>query len=105
MPKKRQPLELWRNTRRKVWLRDGGRCQSPLQPPLCIGKDEPLPLHECHIDHIQSGKLGTNELDNLRVLCPVCHALRADHRHQALTAKALRAGLIPPNWRQLVWED
>jgi hypothetical protein len=31
----------------------------------------PVPLDECHIDHIQSGKLG----------------------------------IIPPNWRELVWED
>ena len=104
MPKKRLPRELWSNLRREIWLRDNGQCQSPLQPPLCIGKPM-IPLNECHIDHIKSGKLGTNERDNLRVLCPVCHALRADHRHQGLTAKLLRKGLIPSNWRELVWED
>ena len=105
MPKKRQPREIWRETRRKVWLRDGGICQSPLPSPLCIGKDEPMPLTKCHIDHIKSGKLGTNELSNLRVLCPVCHALRADERHRALTTKMLQKNAIPGNWRELVWED
>lgn len=103
MPKKRLPQELWREKRRRVWLRDRGRCQSPLEPPLCIGKPM-IPLHKCHIDHIQSGKLGTNAEDNLRVLCPVCHALRSDHRHQGLTAKLIRNGLIPSNWRELTWD-
>lgn len=104
MPRKRQPDEVWRVTRKKVWLRDGMRCQSPLQPPLCIGKPH-IGLRECHIDHIKSGKLGTNKQENLRTLCPVCHALRADHRHQALTARLLHVGLLPSNWRELVWEE
>lgn len=103
MPRKRQPKEVWRITRRRVWLRDGGRCQSPLEPPLCVGKPA-IGLHECHIDHIQSGKLGGNEDDNLRTLCPVCHALRNDRRHQGLVGKMLHKGLIPANWRELTWD-
>lgn len=63
-----------------------------------------LPLNKCHIDHIKSGKLGSNKLKNLRVLCRRCHTLRADNRHRGMIASALRAGVIPPDWRSLVWE-
>jgi 5-methylcytosine-specific restriction enzyme A len=104
MPKHRPPKEIWDELRRKVWERDGGRCQSPLSPPICQGKPH-IPLEVCHIDHIKSGKLAGNELSNLRVLCPACHALRLDKRHRGLIAKALRDNLIPADWRQHVWSD
>jgi hypothetical protein len=51
------------------------------QGPFVVGIDE------CHIDHIQSGKRGSNEMPNLRTLCRRCHVLRADHRHQGMIAK------------------
>lgn len=103
MPKKRPSREIWNEIRRKVWERDGGQCQSPLLPPLCQGKPS-ISLEQCHIDHIKSGKLATNKLSNLRVLCRRCHVLRLDHRHRGMIAAALRDGLIPPNWRELTWE-
>jgi len=59
---------------------------------------------EFHLDHVVSGKRGTNKLSNLRCLCRRCHVLRACHRHQGMIAKALEDGLIPPDWRELVWE-
>ena len=37
-------------------------------------------------------------------LCRRCHVLRADKRHRGMIANALRDGIIPPNWRELVWE-
>ena len=95
MPKTRQPREIWRETRRKVWKRDKGLCQH------C---GEAVPLIKCHIDHIRSGKLAGNEMSNLRVLCRRCHILRADFRHRGMIARALELGIIPPNWRELVWE-
>ena len=104
MPRKRQPKEIWFETRRKVWERDGGQCQSPLQPPICQGKPH-IALEACHIDHIKSGKLAGNEMSNLRVLCRACHVLRVDKRHRGMIANALRDGIIPPNWRELVWDD
>lgn len=101
MPKSRQPIEIWRETRRRVWLRDHGRCQGP----YCADKpDWSLRLSECHIDHIQSGKRGSNRDDNLRVLCRRCHVLRRDARHRGMISKALQDGIIPPDWRKLVWE-
>ena len=103
MPKSRQPKEVWDETRCKVWKRDKGICQSPLQPPLCKGKQGELTLEACHIDHIKSGKHGTNEMSNLRTLCRCCHVLRADMRHRGMIASALRDGIIPPDWRELVW--
>lgn len=97
MPRKRQPREIWLRTREIVWARDGGLCQYP------FGK-HPVALDECHIDHIESGKRASNELSNLRVLCRYHHVLRSDHRHRGMISKALRDGLIPPNWRGLVWD-
>ena len=97
MPRRRQDREIWQQTRRKVWERDGGMCQYP------YGK-HPIPLEEAHIDHIRSGKLGTNDMSNLRTLCRYHHVLRSDPRHRGMIAKALKEGLIPPNWRELVWD-
>jgi 5-methylcytosine-specific restriction protein A len=98
MPRRRQDRELWMETRRRVWERDGGMCQYP------YGK-HPVSLDQAHIDHIRSGKLGTNDLSNLRTLCRYHHILRADARHRGMIGKALEKGIIPPNWRELVWEE
>lgn len=101
MPKSRQPKEIWDETRKTIWNRDKGRCQGP----YC--KDAPewsLSLNLCHIDHIKSGKNATNKLTNLRTLCRRCHVLRADNRHRGMISKALEDGIIPPDWRGLVWE-
>jgi 5-methylcytosine-specific restriction endonuclease McrA len=101
MPRKRQPKEIWQATRRRIWMRDAGRCQGP----YCREHPEwSLPLNKAHIDHIVSGKRGDNRDANLRVLCRRCHVLRADMRHRGMIAQALRDGLIPPDWRTLVWE-
>lgn len=97
MPKKRLKKELWIEKRGRVWVRDGGMCQYP------YGK-HPVPLKEAHIDHIQSGKRAGNEMSNLRTLCRYHHALRLDKRHRGMIAKALKDGIIPPNWRELLWD-
>lgn len=94
MPKNRQPNYIWQKIRKKVWQRDNGKC---------VHCNKHVSLKECHIDHIISGKKGRNSLDNLRTLCPKCHILRRDFRHRGMTAKALKNGLIPPNWRELTW--
>lgn len=94
MPKSRPPREVWQSLRAEVWERDGGRCVHCLTPVL---------LNVCHIDHIQSGKLANNMKSNLRTLCRCCHVLRVDARHRGMVASALRDGIIPPNWRELVW--
>lgn len=98
MPRKRPSRELWRVLRRQVWARDQGLCQYP------YGK-HPVSLEECHVDHIVSGKLGSNELENLRTLCRAHHVLRADHWHRGLIAKALTDGIIPTDWRALTWDE
>jgi 5-methylcytosine-specific restriction endonuclease McrA len=95
VPKRRPPREVWETLREIVWKRDGQKC---------VHCGVPQSLEECHIDHIRSGKLGTNELSNLRTLCRRCHVLRADLRHQGMIASALRDGIIPWNWREYVWE-
>lgn len=95
MPKKRLSDELWSQQRERVFERDGG---------ICAHCGANVTLETCHIDHIRSGKLAGNELSNLRVLCRRCHVLRTDFRHRGMIANALRDGIIPPNWRELVWE-
>jgi 5-methylcytosine-specific restriction endonuclease McrA len=92
--------ELWTQIRATVWARDRACCCGP----YCIDAP-PLRLEVAHIDHIVPlAKGGTNHLDNLRTLCRRCHVLRAGHEHQGLIAAALRDGVIPPDWRPLVWD-
>lgn len=96
MPRKRPDKELWSEIRIKVWERDLKKCTK-------CGVE--LSIDECHIDHIKSGILGTNELKNLRTLCRKCHVLRADVRHQGMIPKAILQGIITPGWRDQVWDD
>lgn len=78
--------------------RDGYKC---VRPSCGVALTE----RTAHIDHIKSGKLGTNAMSNLRALCRRCHVLRADMRHRGMVANAVRDGIIPVNWRELVWDD
>lgn len=96
MPKSRLPLELLLERRRIVWERDGR---------ACVRCRVPLSLRDCHCDHIESGKRATNKRSNFRTLCRRCHVLRSDFRHRGMIADALRDGVIPANWRELVWEE
>ncbi|RJQ26096.1 HNH endonuclease [Candidatus Parcubacteria bacterium] len=96
MPKKRLPKELWDPLREKVWIRDEKKC---------VRCEKELKINEFHCDHIKSGKFGSNAESNLRTLCRRCHVLRYDFRHGGMIASALRDGIIPYNWRELVWED
>lgn len=95
MPKKRQPREIWQVTRLKVLRRDGHKC---------VRCGVPVGVSTAHIDHIQSGKRGSNHINNLRTLCRRCHVLRADPRHRGMIAQALKDEIIQPNWREHVWE-
>lgn len=96
MPRRRLPKDIWLEVRRIVWERDGKKC-------MHCGIE--VTLEECHLDHIKSGKNADNKLSNLRTLCRRCHVLRADNRHRGMTANAVKDGIIPPDWRKLVWED
>jgi 5-methylcytosine-specific restriction protein A len=102
MPRKRRPSrELWNQIRQQVWERDDGRCQGP----YCRNAP-PLPLSEVHIDHkVPISANGSNALSNLRTLCRRCHVLRSGRAHAGMIASALRDGIIPPDWRSLIWDD
>lgn len=101
MRRRHPPAEVWRAIHRpEVWERDGGHCTGP----YCIGQP-PIPLALAHIDHILPvSKGGGSQSENLRTLCRRCHVLRAGREHQGMIAAALRDGIIPPDWRVLVWE-
>ncbi len=92
---KRQPKEIWSETRKRVLARDGYRC---------VHCGRPLTIHTAQIDHIQSGRHGSNADSNLRSLCKVCHATRLDNRHRGLIGKLLASGEVGANWRELLWE-
>lgn len=97
MPKKRMPSETWyKNIRPIIWNRDKGQC---------VRCREEVSLKKCHIDHIRSGVFANNKLSNLRTLCYKCHVLRADTKHRGMVQRALKKEIIPPNWRELIWED
>jgi 5-methylcytosine-specific restriction endonuclease McrA len=97
---RRLPPAIWAQRRHQIWEHDGGRCQGP----YCADAP-PIPLEQSHIDHIVPlSRGGTNAIENLRTLCRRCHVLRAGHEHQGMIRAALRAGIIPPDWRPLVWE-
>lgn len=95
MGMKRQPREIWAETRLRILARDGYQC---------VRCHKPLAERTAHIDHIRSGRLGNNADSNLRVLCEICHGTRLDPRHRGLTMKLLQQGKIGPNWRELLWE-
>ena len=96
MPKKRLSSELWKVKREIVWERDQHKCTH------CHCD---IQLDKCNIDHNRSGRLGTNSINNLRTLCKRCHVLRNDYRHRGMIANALKENIIPPNWREFIWED
>ena len=104
---KRQPDEQWRRTRQRIFKRDEGLCQSPensapKKAGVCQRETE---INVCHIDHIRpisSG--GSNHHTNLRILCPVCHALREDMKHKGLRDKMVKNGLLPNNYKVLIWD-
>jgi 5-methylcytosine-specific restriction enzyme A len=101
--RRRQPLPQWRVTRARIWGRDQGKCQGQHCQHTLLWS---LPLNLAHIDHIlEVCKGGSNHDSNLRTLCRRCHVLCANHTHQGMIAAALRDGVIPANWRELVWED
>ena len=101
MPKKRQPKEIWQVTCKRIFERDGGKCVRC--DIVCLL--EPGLHNSANVDHVLSGKYGSNHDDNLRLLCKRCHVLRSDKRHRGMIAIALEQGIIPPDWRGLVWDD
>lgn len=57
----------WRRLRKRVIARDGGICQ------LC---GQPIVGEPGDVDHIVPKPLGTDALDNLRLLHHACHSRR-----------------------------
>jgi hypothetical protein len=59
------------------------------------------------VDFVDLLNLGNTSFyaENLRTLCRRCFVLRANFRRQSMIANALSDGIIPPNWRGLVWEN
>ena len=99
---RRLPKAEWYRLRHKVWERDGHTCVRCVE----VGRPDPeVSLKECHCDHIKPLSMGgSNDMDNLRTLCRYHHVLRKSPSHRGLIAWGLKMGIIPANWRPLVWE-
>ena len=97
MPRKRQPLENWRETQRSIWEHDKGRYQGP----TCKGEWPPPIVDKAALDPARSEKQSTSALIIRRMLYVNCRELRADHRYQALMVKMLIQGLLPRTG--LIW--
>lgn len=96
MRTRRPKREKWAALRETCWQRDKSVCQH------CGAT---VTLDTCHCDHITPLSCGgSNGMDNLRTLCPRCHVLRSDEQHRGMIARALKLGIIPADWRGLVWE-
>lgn len=88
--------------RKQVWKRDRGKCQGP----YCRLKPDYSLRGQCfHVDHIiPLSKSGQNTLDNTRLLCLTCHALRRDPNHDGLRRQLIAQKRMPPTgWRHLLW--
>jgi 5-methylcytosine-specific restriction endonuclease McrA len=63
----------WPSRRREVWERDCGQCR------VCR---QPVKLSNCDIHHLTPrSKGGSDEIDNLLLLCKPCHAKMPNHQH------------------------
>lgn len=105
---KRQDRDVWQQTRKRIWERDGQKCVHCGVEVVLTRKearDSNKSLGEVvNTDHIERVKTGGNKDENLRTLCRRCHVLRKDMAHRGMGAKALKDGVIGPGWRDEVWE-
>lgn len=85
-------------TKERLLERDGWKC---VRCGMVLGKST------VRIDHIKTGYGwdGSSGDSNRRCLCRRCFALRAESRRNSEIGRCLRDGLIPPDWRPLVWDD
>lgn len=89
-PKKREPKETWQMNRKRILERD----QSIR--PRCAAK---VNKSSAQLGQIISRKLRNNKFKNLRSLsCRCHHLLENDHRHRKMIIKALKNGVLCPNW-------
>lgn len=77
-----------------VWERDGKRCAR------C--RRELPDFRDCRTDKITAG-----DGDDLCTLCVPCYILRGEARRwrTANIGVLVAAGILPKNWRDLVWFD
>ena len=68
-----------------------------LQRRRCHGCDEELTVWQLTIDHIvPKSKGGSDEFDNLQLLCYHCNWLKADDTQEYLLDRLRALGIVPP---------
>jgi 5-methylcytosine-specific restriction endonuclease McrA len=97
----------WQALRARALERSGGQCQSPLTGApklngLCQGAVDLL----AHCDHVLPLAVGgSNHISNLRMLCPICHAMRENRLHRAMGHQQQGKGQLPLDWEAYLWDD
>jgi HNH endonuclease len=79
-------------TKRLAFARSRGRCESNRVPSLAsIGCNRMLRDGEINYHHIFAAALGgSDDVDNVAVLCRTCHALTTAHNEQPVIAQDKR---------------
>lgn len=71
---------------------------------VCVRCGAALDSSTARVDRVS--KLESDKKpSNLRTLCAPCYVLRLIPGREGLRAQALADGIIPPDWRSLVWDD
>ena len=88
----------WMSPRRvaQIFARDGGRCQGPCQRKLG-------PSDGYDLDHKIALELGgTDDDENLQILCDMCHALKTknDHGEAGHIRRAYTNHVVPARFRR-----
>lgn len=84
--------DAWNADGRSIWERDGKKC---------VRCERELPdCRDCRPDRV-AGETG----EEIRAFCVCCYILRGDARRwrTANIGAMVAAGILPRNWRDLVW--
>ena len=95
-------LERLAVSRRREWLQSEREAILTRQGHLCPGCGDRL-CSKYHIDHEKPlSRGGTNELDNLQALCPLCHAGKTqDEELDTGRMHTIQSQMAPTLWREL----
>jgi len=88
--KKRWPKETWQMTRKNT-----AECDQP----TCLRYTLEVNRSSAQWDQLISEKLGINKSENVHTLYGRCHLIEEHHRHRMMIIKALKNGVLCPNWR------
>lgn len=99
---KKNTRELTEDERRAIWTRDGGKCQDCSSEVGGIGENNrSKPYHRIH--HVRPRRAnGSNDPDNLVLLCSGCHGTRESEEKRINHALRYWYQDLPASLRELI---